>query len=321
MARNIVICCDGTGNRYGQKNTNVVKLFQILIKHPKRQPAFYDPGVGTLGSHFSLTFIGRALTKLMGLVTAYGMTKNIEDAYAYLMEKYEEGDKVFLFGFSRGAFTVRALAGMLHKCGLLEKGCNNLIPYASNMYRKGSTNVAKGFKRTFCRECRPHFIGVWDTVKSVGLFFPRKFPNATLNEDVSIGRHALAIDEKRSKFKANLWDPPAPHQDIQQVWFSGMHSDIGGSYPETGLSNIALRWMIHEAENEGLLVDQDQKKVFVPNHRDKLHNSLLPFWWILGWWIRKIRSGSLVHISVKRRMEDKKKYRPKNLPEDPIWHE
>ena len=142
-----------------------------------------------------------------------------------------------------------------------------------------------------------------------------------LNEDVSIGRHALAIDEKRSKFRANLWDPPAPHQDIQQVWFSGVHSDIGGSYPETGLSNIALRWLIHEAENEGLLVDQDQKKVFVPNHRDKLHNSLLPFWWILGWWIRKIRSGSLVHISVKRRMEVKKNYRPKNLPEDPIWHE
>lgn len=96
---------------------------------------------------------------------------------------------------------MRALAGMLHKCGLLRQGNKNLVPYASRMYRKGSDETAMGFKETFFRECKPHFLGVWDTVKSVGLFVPRKFPNAKLNEDVACGYHAVAIDGKRRKFR------------------------------------------------------------------------------------------------------------------------
>jgi len=314
MSKNIIICCDGTGNEYGNKNTNVVKLFDIIEKIPGKQIAYYDPGVGTLSAPGVFTIPMKFISKLSGLAFGYGITRNIEDAYEYLMDKYEEGDYVYLFGFSRGAFTVRALAGMLHKCGLLEKGSNNLIPYASRMYRYGSNDIAAGFKRTFSRECKPHFVGVWDTVKSIGLFIPRKFPNAILNPDVNVGIQALSIDEKRSKFRPNLWEVVEDaNQYIRQVWFAGVHSDVGGSYKESGLSDVALKWLIDEALKHGLIIDEQKYSQIKPDPEDKLHNSLLPFWWILGWKRRNIVNDSLIHYSVYERIE-KKNYNPKNLP-------
>lgn len=317
MPKNIVVCCDGTGNEYGDRNTNVVKLFQIIKKDPNKQIAYYDPGVGTFSARGALTKPLKFLTKLMGLAFGYGITRNIEDAYEYLMDKYEKGDYVYLFGFSRGAFTARALAGMLHKCGLLEKGSNNLISYATRMYRYGKPSTAKGFKKTFSRECRPHFIGVWDTVKSVGLIRSRKFPNAILNPDLNIGIHAISIDEKRSKFRPNLWDENSKDKDenqiIKQVWFAGVHSDVGGFYNEAGLSNITLKWMVNEARLHGLLVNKKEIEKIQSNPEGKLHNSLLPIWWILGWKIRKIKEGSLIHNSVYKRIERVKKYKPKNV--------
>lgn len=314
MIKNIVICCDGTGNEYGKENTNVVRLFNLIAKDDKKQIAFYDPGVGTYGAVGANTKIGSAFNKLLGLAFAYGLTKNIEDAYEFLMDNYRQGDKIFLFGFSRGAFTVRALAGMLHKCGLLEQGSKNLLPYASRMYHKSDAVVARGFKETFCRECKPHFIGVWDTVKSVGLIKPRKFPNATLNPDVQFGYHAVSIDEKRSKFRPNLWDEPAAsNQTIEQVWFAGVHSDIGGSYKEQELSDITLRWMLDNAKSHGLLVSERANQV-IGDCTGKLHNSLLPIWWILGWKKRKILPGAKIHSSVYNRMNKMNSYRPKNLP-------
>jgi len=314
MSKNIIICCDGTGNEYGNKNTNVVKLFDIIEKIPGKQIAYYDPGVGTLSAPGVFTIPMKFISKLSGLAFGYGITRNIEDAYEYLMDKYEEGDYVYLFGFSRGAFTVRALAGMLHKCGLLEKGSNNLIPYASRMYRYGSNDIAAGFKRTFSRECKPHFVGVWDTVKSIGLFIPRKFPNAILNPDVNVGIQALSIDEKRSKFKPSLWEVVEDvNQYIRQVWFAGVHSDVGGSYKESGLSDVALKWLIDEALKHGLIINEGKYSQIKPDPEDKLHNSLLPFWWILGWKRRKIVDDSLIHHSVYERIE-KKNYNPKNLP-------
>ncbi len=314
MIKNIIICCDGTGNEYGKANTNVVKLFNLIVKDNKKQIAFYDPGVGTYGAVGANTKIGGAFNKLLGLAFAYGLTKNIQDAYEYLMDNYQQGDKVFLFGFSRGAFTVRALAGMLHKCGLLEKGSKNLIPYASKMYHKGDREIARGFKETFCRECKPHFIGVWDTVKSVGLIRNRKFANAKLNPDVAFGYHALSVDEKRSKFRPNLWDEPAARkQTIEQVWFAGVHSDVGGSYKERELSDITLRWMLDNAKKRGLLVSERADET-TGDCTGKLHNSLLPIWWILGWKRRKIQAHAKIHSSVYNRMNKVDKYRPKNVP-------
>jgi uncharacterized protein (DUF2235 family) len=318
MAKNIIVCCDGTGNEYGKKNTNVVKFFEAIEKDSAKQVAYYDPGVGTFSAPAAFTKTQKLFSKLLGLAFGYGITKNIEDAYEYLMDKYEEDDYVYLFGFSRGAFTARALAGMLHKCGLLVKGSNNLIPYATRMYRFGEDSVARGFKKTFSRMCRPHFVGVWDTVKSIGLIKPRRFPNAKLNPDVNIGIHALSIDEKRSKFRPNLWEVAKISEDvdqfIRQVWFAGVHSDIGGSYKEAGLSNITLKWMLDEARSQGLLIKEEVYKKIIPCYKDKIHNSLLPFWWILGWKKRKIEIGSLIHKSVYDRMEDVKSYKPKNVP-------
>ncbi len=323
--KNIVICCDGTGNEYGDNNTNVVKLFSLIVKDPRKQIAFYDPGVGTFSAPGAWTKLAKTYTKILGLAFSYGITKNIEDAYEYLMDKYEEGDNVYLFGFSRGAYTVRALAGMLYKCGLLQKGSNNLIPYTSRMYRKSKPDVADGFKKTFSRECKPHFVGVWDTVKSVGLFIPRKFPNTKLNPDVANGYHALSIDEQRSKFQPNLWDEVDPgqatnsDQTIEQVWFAGVHSDVGGYYKEAGLSNIALKWMLSKAFHCGLIVDTKTIESIDGNHKDKLHNSLLPFFWIVGWWRRKIVDREkyeipYIHESVYKRISECEDYKPSNVP-------
>lgn len=320
--KKIVVCCDGTGNEYGEENTNVVKLFQRLkLENPEEQIAYYDPGVGTFSSPAAFTKTAKLLSRLKGLAFASGMTQNIEDAYIYLMDKYREGDKVYLFGFSRGAYTARSLGGMLNKCGLLQKGSNNLVPYASHIYRnKDNDEVAKGFKKTFSRECTPLFIGVWDTVKSVGFspFFHREFSDSVLNPDIKFGCQALAIDERRLKFKPDIWCPPAneDEQVIEQVWFAGVHSDIGGSYPDSSLSDISLNWMLRQAHNRDLLIRKDELSGpdFVPKPCSKLHNSLKWYWLILGWKRRNIPKGSSIHQSVYDRINDCD-YNPKNLPD------
>ena len=219
MPKNIIICCDGTGNEYGQQNTNVVKLYEAIVRD-EQQIAFYDPGVGT----FSI--LGRELGRRVGIglgkAFGAGVQRNIEDAYRYLMDRYEPQDKLFLFGFSRGAFTVRALAGMLNRCGLLEKGSMNLVPYASRIYNdRARHGIAPGFKHTYCHECHPHFIGVWDTVGSMGWFWSRKFFDATLHEDVEHAYQAVSIDEQRRKFPPSLWREPAGQNRITQVLVRG----------------------------------------------------------------------------------------------------
>jgi uncharacterized protein (DUF2235 family) len=310
MPKNIIICSDGTGNSYGENNTNVVKLYEAIDK--KSQCTFYDPGVGTLPFPYFSSTLYRAYKKLIGLAFGYGITQNIEDAYRFLMEYYEEGDKVFLFGFSRGAFTVRALAGMIYKVGLLKKGSNNLVSYASQVYRKkNNKDIADGFKSTFCINCDIHFIGVWDTVKSVGLILPRKFPDAVLNKKVAYARQALAIDEKRWIYTPCIWDTSNNNQDIEQQWFAGAHSDIGGSYKKDGLSNISLHWIAKEAEKCGIKIDSGKLNKYQPDSLGKLHNSLIPLWWILLWRKRKICPDN-IHPSVHDRMKQTN-YKPQNL--------
>lgn len=326
--KNIVICCDGTGNKYGEKNTNVVKLFEALEKDDATsQIAYYDPGVGTLGTKELVTWTAKQVNMLKGLAFATGLTQNIEDAYEYLMDKYQSGDRVYLFGFSRGAFTVRALAGMLNRVGLLQKGSNNLIRYATKVDGGKNKKIAAGFKRTFSRECCPYFIGVWDTVESVGIGpFHRGFDTADLNPDVPYGYQALALDEKRIKFKPNLWNPIKDSEkvttldkierDIEQVWFAGVHSDIGGGYEEAGLANIALHWLARKADQRELKINFDILDNYQPKPLGKIHNSLKPLWWVMSWARRRLAEGSLIHKSVKERLgEPKAKYNPRNLRE------
>jgi uncharacterized protein (DUF2235 family) len=354
MPKNIVICCDGTGNEFGKQRSNVVKLYEVLVRN-ENQVIYYHPGVGTMGARSALTAIGKWWTRVIGLAFGYGISDNIADAYQFLMKAFEPEDRVYVFGFSRGAYTARALCGMLHVVGLITEGNEGLIPYAIRMIkRKGlDFQVAAEFKKTFSRDCRPFFVGLWDTVSSVGwvydvVRFP--FTNASSNPDFQTIRHAVSIDERRAFFRQNLFG--APHnsqQDVREVWFAGVHSDVGGSYPESEsqLSKIALKWMLCEAELAGLAVN--------PNRRDQIlgggspfvapdptttnqHESLRGWWWIAefwpkvvhvhdaqGKWMKSLRvnlgrrrwiaPGSVMHKSVQVRLADQSiGYRPTNLP-------
>lgn len=313
--KNIVICCDGTGNEYGRNNTNVVEIYSVAVKNEK-QITFYDPGVGTGGWEYDEE--AGSLKAKADQATGEGLQKNVEDAYYFLMKCYEEGDKVYLFGFSRGAFTARALAGMLYKCGLLRPDNDNLLEYASKIYNtKDNKEIAGGFKATFSRSCPAYFVGVWDTVESLVLNAGKKFYNYQLNPEVNYGYQALAIDEKRRDFPPCLWDETQKiaGQTIEQVWFAGVHSDVGGWYDERGLSNTALRWMIDKASACGVEIDQSRTAQFQPNPHDVLHESYSGFWVFRGSKVRKIPEGSLVHVSVDERMKRaQNKYKPQNLP-------
>lgn len=300
--KNIVICCDGTGNELGENNTNVVLAFE-KIERDAQQVGFYDPGVGTFDVFgFKAGKVFKKVGIYYGLAFGTGMVQNVEDAYEYLMDKYQDGDDVYIFGFSRGAFTARVLAGMLHKCGLLQKGSKNLISYASRVnFTKDNKLISDRFKKAFCHECKPHFLGVFDTVASLGYIHAlRKFSDNILNPDVKTAYHAISIDEKRKKFPVSIWDQSAipQAQNIKQVWFAGVHSDVGGSYPETGLSDIALEWMLTNAENQGLRLRRGWRSNLVRDLSLEPHNSRTGLWKVWSSVDRKIPEGALIHQSV-----------------------
>jgi len=285
--KNIIICLDGTGNQYGKNLSNIVKLFRMIERVQGVQVAYYDPGVGTMGDPIFKTMIARKINKGLGLAFGRGLTKNLIEAYTYLMEHYDNGDRVFMFGFSRGAYTARALAGFIRQCGLFERGSENLIPYAMKLFmKKDKTDddyrMLSGFRSTYGRQFRKvddpkyperteikegnpyhwqlriHFLGLFDTVKSYGwVRNPMRLADESKNPSVLHVRHALAIDERRIFFRQLHWIS-SPRQDCKEVWFPGVHSDVGGGYPEkeSGLSKVALEWMTHEACALGLKVDR-----------------------------------------------------------------
>jgi uncharacterized protein (DUF2235 family) len=286
MPRNIVVCCDGTANEFARNNTNVVKLYYTLDQEPARQLTYYHPGLGTMEPAGALTTFTRKATKLLGMAIGYGLSNDIRDVYVFLMNHYERNDRVFLFGFSRGAYTVRAVCSLLHMVGLIRPGNDALVPYAIRMMtginraerdtprnRRAKAEyfeLAGNFKATLGRaDCKPYFVGVWDTVSSVGwIENPSKLPYVSSNPDIRIGRHAVAIDERRAFFRTHLWrrpDKPGIEwgpQDVMQVWFPGVHSDVGGGYAESesGLSKVALDWMLQEAKGAGLIVDPEKEQ-------------------------------------------------------------
>src|SRR3984885_2706249 len=357
MPRNIVICCDGTANEFAEDNTNVVKLYYVLNQDPAKQVMFYHPGLGTMEPAGALTTFTRQATRLLGKALGYGLSNDIRDAYVFLMENYKEGDRLFLFGFSRGAYTVRAVCSLLHMYGLIRAGNEPLVPYAVRMMmgidraEKGDDkqqeatkryfDLAHKFRGTMSRtDCRPWFVGVWDTVSSVGwIENPLRLPYVSDNPDIQFARHAVSIDEHRAFFRNNLWrpstDPARPHgpKDLKQVWFPGVHCDVGGGYPEaeSGLAKIALEWMLEEAEAHELLVDPVRKdevlgktndgKYARPDPNGPAHESLKGVWnlaefvfkrhfdWTTGKWghrmnlwrRRAIPPNSLVHESAYQR--------------------
>jgi hypothetical protein len=364
MPKNIVICCDGTGNEFGYSNSNVVKLYWAL-QSGANQVCYYHPGVGTMGARNALTDAGKTWTKVRGLAFGYGVSDNIADAYNFLMQTFEPGDQIYIFGFSRGAYIARALCGLLKLCGLLTPGNEAQIPYALRLFKSNGISkfdLGPRFRETFSIPCKPHFAGLWDTVSSVGWIMdplglkPWRLPYTASLPDVAIVRHAVSIDERRAFFRQNLvHEPLAENQNLKQVWFAGVHSDVGGSYAEaeSGLAKIPLRWMLCEAQAAGLLLDATKigeilggVPAYAPPDPGALkHESLHGFWWIAEFWPkrykhqvtlsskpefksgirlnlgrhRQIPEGAHIHKSVFDRMQlllkDQPKYQPKNLPQ------
>jgi uncharacterized protein (DUF2235 family) len=312
MVKNIVVCCDGTSNQPAHDMTNVVKLYFTLANDPVTQLTFYHPGLGTMEPSGALTPWEKSLTRTRGLAFGTGLPDDIRDAYVFIAQNFVPGDHLYLFGFSRGAYTARAVASLLHMYGLIEPNNAPLAPYAIRMMtaiakadRRHDPNakrqvfeLADRFKQTFSRICQPWFVGVWDTVSSVGWFsYPAALPYTSDNPDIQIGRHAVAIDERRAFFRPNLWwpDPRSPvhgPKNIKQVWFPGSHSDVGGGYPneESMQSQFALEWMIVEARAAGLLVEQPKVENILgyatgssyvrPAVTQPVHESLTGGWWL-----------------------------------------
>ena len=322
MSKNIVVCYDGTNNEYRKHNTNVVRVFEAIARDAG-QAAFYDPGVGTF-SFFGRTF-GRLVGTVLGLAFGYGIRQNIEDGYEYLMNRFEEGDRVFIFGFSRGAYTARALAGMLRQFGVLQKGSKNLIPYVSKMYfrkdERKSPEIIEGFKKTFSNVCRPHLVGLWDTVGALGPNLSKRFPDLKLNPDISYGYQAISIDEKRGPYKVVLWDESdkAGNQVIEQVWFAGVHSEVGGGCSKDGCSlpDISFAWMMDRASAAGLRLRDGWRDDLNQDAGVALHDSCTFLPWVIFGMRKKrqIPGGALVHRSVRDRMDKRDDYRPR-LPGD-----
>jgi uncharacterized protein (DUF2235 family) len=356
--KNIIVLCDGTANQVNVRtSTNVVRVARRLDKTDNngvRQVVFYDPGLGTEHAPGALTGIGRSITKILGLAFGYGLGKNLGDAYAFLMQNYEPGDRIYIFGFSRGAYTARALTGLLSRVGLLDRGNNSLIPYVIKYYREGNDYQLNFFKKRFSRtyaltrgQVIPepwedpqskfmkesskgvipvHFLGVWDTVSSIGIFRKKTLlPDTDWLPNMVNGRHAVAIHEQRSQYQPELWtadtedekkhDEEAKkrkdkglyqfclHQDVKTRWFPGVHADVGGGYglsgkklanstkekeqQETALASYSLKWMIDAAKACGLRIDMKKEdQEFLDIEKPTKHNPLIPFWWILWWWPR-----------------------------------
>lgn len=267
MSKNLIVCLDGTGNQFGDRNSNVVKICQILNRDPSRQIVYYNPGVGTHPELYRPTVWGRfkhRLNNILDQATGRGVLKNACDAYVFLMNNCSPQDQVFVFGFSRGAYTARVLCAMLYKFGLIDKGNDNLVQYAATLLvNKTPKNdlLATGFSQTFGRDCPVHFLGAWDTVSSVRwLVDPPYVQHTKYNPNINLIRHAVAIDERRAYFRTNLFDT-INNKQISEVWFPGAHADIGGSYreQESALSKISLEWMLREAEAAGVIVDSEDK--------------------------------------------------------------
>ncbi len=392
MPKDIVICCDGTGNEIGETVSNVLKLYRVLQKD-ELQRVYYSAGIGTIGYRNAWQRTRQGIRGVFGLATGYGLDDDVLAAFRFLCGTYEDGDRVWLFGFSRGAYTVRALAGFINVIGLLRPDQVNLAGYALTAYKKVSLerrgpewpNAAERPKDSAMEAAwqfakiagaypiRVEFVGVWDTVASI--IAPRKdrllptlqtLPYTRVNPCVKAFRQAIAIDERRRMFRLNKWcdsqpfraDPfvreSAVGQDVRQVWFAGVHADVGGGYPErrSGLSKFPLLWMIRQAQEKGLRFDRGLVDGMVegkpsggspadnvaPDPMAKRNESMNAGWAILEWipkrttwreWPsrksiagyylpraepRRSPDGARIHWSACEKVRRDPTYKPPNLP-------
>lgn len=333
LEQNLVLCADGTGNSFDTNKSNVVRLIECLeLGREAEQLVFYDQGVGTSpasagatrafkrASHRpALTILDEptvgwwpasTLARLAGLGFGFGLKENLRQMYEALAGAYtsDERTPVFLFGFSRGAFTVRALAAVIHRCGLLpgdrlgafrdaydaffdERHRERMAPEARRAF---DARLAKFRNDNGARDCRIRFLGIWDTVKSYGFIYPKSLPHLRHNPSVGAVRHAAALGERRSYYQLTSWGGvdhpvyqdarPDDSRDVKEVWFAGSHSDVGGGYPPAGngLARAPFEWMVREAQRFGLQVSDAGLDYVLKEFATELtmHESLWGPWWI-----------------------------------------
>ncbi|MBL6080319.1 DUF2235 domain-containing protein [Belnapia sp. T18] len=355
--RRIVILCDGTGNRHPHSAdpsaTNIWKLGQALVED-ETQTIWYDPGVGTGTSRAAqagaslerwagwlwlsplstaLGIAGRLRQGWEGL-TGTGISENILDGYVEIARQYRPGDRIYIFGFSRGAYTARAIAGVIRTCGLLKASNLRYAPALVSLYSArrgrigGSRSTGVPVQDDFVwREVPIEMLGVFDTVASLGAplwgwwFKPQGFESRALNTSPMPNcrhvYHALAMDERRATFFPTLfWKAGGTRsgwtQTLEQVWFRGVHADIGGGYQEIGLSDITLGWMLERAKRHNLSVKEGAIEALEPDIMARLHDETArrPSWSWLGTWPRWVKilddaptqgAGISVHESVFER--------------------
>lgn len=210
--RTLVLCFDGTAAQFDSDNTNVVKLFGLLRKDEMdKQRCYYQSGIGTYFDPGAVSWLFSWCAKLLDEAIAWYLDEHVMDGYKFLMSNYRTGDKISMFGFSRGAYTARALAGMLAKVGLLPHDNLQSVTLAYKYYQrqdKKGIALAKQFKKEFCQDVDVEFVGVWDTVQSTGILLSRSLPFTDSNTFVTTFRHALSLDEHRAKFRPNLYHRP-----------------------------------------------------------------------------------------------------------------
>jgi uncharacterized protein (DUF2235 family) len=360
--RRLVMCCDGTWNNPDKLSngvpapTNVAKVAMGVARRDHtgaHQLLYYQPGVGT-----------RRSERVRGGAFGYGLSRNVLACYSFIVETYQPGDELYFFGFSRGAYTARSTVGLIHNCGILRSEHRNRLVEAYALYKSRDDHKkpcgieAKLFRRSYSYDdVKIRFVGVWDTVGAVGIpidglpippFITRHwgFHNTKLSSSVLSAYQALAIDERRRPFKPALWTRRHERegQDVEQVWFSGAHQDVGGGSSEPSLSEIPLLWMVDRAcacalaftpghfakkcvctraSGDGVLARAQGEWV----HGDALgplHNSFRGWYPVLGPTRRALVdpangdpavNGECVAVTAVERLEGDPAYRPSNLLE------
>jgi uncharacterized protein (DUF2235 family) len=338
MSKKIIVCADGTWNTpHGigaeVNDTNVRKLYCALTDGPN-QLRYYDSGVGTDGS---------PIDHLFGGAMGEGLFQKIQDGYEFISYVYDPGDEIYLFGFSRGAYTARSLGGMIARFGVPNKNLDNMtVKSIFDAYREPDPDKKKQLQTTLTQrygldQVIVRMVGVWDTVGSLGIpgllfsiFDQQKygFLDTTLHPNIQKAFHSVSIDERRDQFQPTLWtNPDGSMRDnddtVQQIWFPGVHSDVGGGYQECELSEITLSWMMHKADECGLsFTDETRQQYLPPEKPDKANASGQAHdeWKLIPWGIpkhRKVPPNAVMSNTVQFRFDTTPTggvpYAPENL--------
>ncbi|MDD4736535.1 MAG: DUF2235 domain-containing protein [Kiritimatiellae bacterium] len=321
--KRLIVCCDGTWCSEHRGVVTHVQRLRSMVEPVSadgvEQVVYYDEGIGTEGG---------PLRRLMDGMTGRGLTRNILDAYAWLIRHYEEEDQIFVYGFSRGAYTVRSLAGMIRKCGILRMEYENMLNDAYVFYRDRTRDTyspaAQMFREQYSVTANVFFVGVWDTVGTLGIpltilnrHYARRyaFHDQSLSRRIRYGYQALALDEHRRHFMPTLWrSAPGPGQTIEQVWFAGSHGDVGGSEKDRRLSDFTLRWMLERSQAAGLALNGAEVERVQGDCLGAIHDSRRFFFRLYPAYQRPVcalgAGTESVHESVMRRMEAVPDYRP-----------